>query len=80
MKMQKGNSTCFAAIGSITYAQKAQKALAAAAIPSSVTKAEVSSSRRGCVYGVRFSCAQESNVRTVLSNVRIAVKEWTDEG
>ena len=80
MKMQKGNSTCFAAIGSITYAQKAQKALAAAAIPSSVTKAEVSSSRRGCVYGVRFSCAQESNVRTVLSNARITVKEWTDEG
>ena len=80
MKMQMGNSTCFAAIGSITYAQKAQKALAAAAIPSSVTKAEVSSSRRGCVYGVRFSCAQESNVRTVLSNARITVKEWTDEG
>ena len=79
MKFEMGNNTCFAAIGSITYAQKAQKALAAAAIPSSVTKAEVSSSKRGCVYGIRFSCAQESNVRAILSNARIAVKEWIEE-
>ena len=79
MKTQTNGRSCFAAIGSITYAQKAQKALANAAIPSSVTKAEVSSSKRGCVYGVRFSCLQEANVRTVLSNARIAVKEWVDE-
>lgn len=79
MKMQTGTRSCFAAIGSITQAQKAQKALANAAIPSSVTKAEASSLKRGCIYGVRFSCSQEANVRTVLLGARITVKEWIEE-
>ena len=76
MKMQTGGRSCFAAIGSITGAQKAQRVLAALAIPSSIKKSEVSSSNRGCVYGVQFPCSQESNVRSALLAARILVKEW----
>ncbi len=79
MKMQTGGRACFAAIGSITQAQKAQRVLAALAIPSGVTKSEGSSSTRGCIYGVRFACAQESNVRSALFAARIIVKEWRAE-
>lgn len=79
MKKQTGGRYCFAAIGSITQAQKAQKVLAALAIPSSVTKSESSSSTRGCIYGVRFSCAYESNVRSALFSARIIAKEWRAE-
>ena len=67
---------CFAELGSMTLAMKAQSALAKAAIPSNVIKSESSSSRRGCVYGISFSCEQEKNVRTVLSAARITVKRW----
>ena len=75
MKQGDGRG-CFAELGSMTYAMKAQKALANAAIPCIVQKTESSASHRGCTYGIRFSCLQENNVRTVLSAARIPVKQW----
>ena len=77
--MKEASRSCYAEIGSVTYAMKAQAALGAAAIPSTVVKSESSSSRRGCVYGIRFSCLQESNVRTVLAAARIPVRKWSGE-
>ena len=72
---------CFAELGSLTAAMKAQEALAAAAIPSSVEKTEnvESSSHRGCAYGLRLSCQQVRNARTVLRAARISVKQWNTE-
>jgi len=66
---------CFAAIGSMTQAMKAQNILTSISIPSTVIKSE-SSSRRGCIYGLSFPCAYESNVRAALASAKIAVKEW----
>ena len=77
--MKDTSRSCYAEIGSVTYAMKAQAALGAAAIPSTVVKSESSSSRRGCVYGIRFSCQQENNVRTVLATARIPVRKWSGE-
>ncbi len=74
--MKVYNRDCSAELGSVTYAMKAQKALAAAAIPSTVIKSESSSLRHGCSYGIRFSCLQENNVRSVLKAARIPVKQW----
>ncbi len=73
--MNGNDRNCSAELGSVTAAMKAQRALATAAIPSAVVKIE-SSSRRGCTYGIRFSCNQLGNVRTVLSAARISVKQW----
>ena len=73
--MNKISSECFAELGSMTLAMKAHTALVAAAIPSEVIKMQ-SSSRRGCVYGLSFSCHQQSNARLVLSNARIPVKSF----
>ena len=73
---------CFAELGSLTLAMKAQDALAAAAIPASVEKkekTESTASGRGCSYGIRFSCLQENNVRAVLSAARVPVKRWNTE-
>lgn len=77
--MKEMSHNCVAVVGSMTYALKAQQVLAQAAIPSTVIKTETASSHRGCVYGVRFYCAQENNVRTVLSTARIQVKQWKNE-
>ena len=71
------NTSCSADMGTLTNAQKAQKALAAAAIPSSVTKSEPASSRRGCVWSVNFSCNQSENVRSVLASAGINVRSWS---
>ena len=71
--------SCFAVTGTLTGAQKASRALAGAAIPSSVIKID-SAGTRGCVWGVSFSCNQTANVRSVLSSAGINVKSWrTDE-
>ena len=67
---------CSAELGSVTAAMKAQRALAEAAIQSTVIKTETSSRRSGCTYGIRFSCLQERNIRTVLEAAHIPVKQW----
>ena len=76
---QKGVDACIAELGSLTTAMKAQEVLASAAIPSVVEKIEASSSRRGCSYGIRLSCQQTNNARSVLGASRISVKRWNTE-
>ena len=70
--------TCTATFETMTVATKAQHALAHAAIRSEVIKLDSSYSGRGCAWGVEFSCAQETNVRTILGNARIPVKNYLD--
>lgn len=68
---------CFADLGSLTLALKAQKLLGAAAIPSAVIKNSSSSrTNKGCSYGLRFSCSQSENVKKVLTDGGIRVREW----
>lgn len=73
--MREMSNNCTAAIGSMTQAMKAQKALSAAAIPSTVIKSD-SQKSHGCIYGLAFSCLQSDNVSHVLSSTGIKVKEW----
>lgn len=72
--------TCTATFESMTLAAKAQHALSHAAIRTEVIKLDSSQSRHGCAWGLEFPCAQEQNVRTVLSNARIPVKQYWDGG
>ena len=73
---KSGGYGCFAVMGTLTNAQKAQRVLSAAAIPTSLTKSEASSSRKGCVWSVTFSCNQLGNVKSVLSSGGIRVSDW----
>ncbi len=68
--------SCSAAMAGLTVAQKAQKALAAAAIPSSVGKIKANEAHRGCTWCVNFSCNQSENVKTVFASAGINVKWW----
>jgi len=69
---------CSAVLGTLTLAQKAQKALSSAAIPTSISKSDTSSLHRGCVWSVNFSCNQQENVRAVLASAGIKVKAWSN--
>lgn len=71
--MKKEHYICTASIGSMTQAMKAQSVLSAVAIPSEIIKTQSANSRRGCVYGLSFSCAQQGNVSSLLKNNRISV-------
>lgn len=77
--MMEKTGTCTAELGTMTQAMKAQRVLAEAAIPNTVYKMEASSSHRGCSYGIRYACSQEKNIRLILSQARITVKEWKSE-
>lgn len=74
----KGHSgECIADVGSLTLALKAQKLLGTAAIPSAVIKnSSWHKEGRGCSYALRFSCPQSDNVRKVLSDGGVRVREW----
>lgn len=77
MGSDTANKNCMAVVGSLTQAMRAQNALTAAAIFSRVEKAESSSTRHGCAYGVSYACAQEANVREVLRNAGIRIRGGT---
>ena len=68
--------TCTAVIGSMTQAMKAQTALAEASIRASVTKISSTKTQTGCVYGLDFPCRQENNVRQVLQDAKIPVRQY----
>lgn len=69
-------TACTAVIGSMTWAMRAQKALAVEAIPSTVVKTEERRGSKGCVYGINYACAYSDNVRRILESAKISVREW----
>lgn len=71
---------CVAVIGSMTQALRAQRALAGAAIPAEIIKADARDEKRGCAYALSYSCAQENNVKTVLGNQGIRVRRMYGRG
>ncbi len=78
-RMKYQYKDCSAVLGTLTSAQKAQRALSSAAIPTIITKSDTSSLHRGCVWSVNFSCNQRENVRAVLASTGIKVKAWSDD-
>lgn len=71
--MKDTSGMCTLEVGSVTQAMKIQELLSRHAIPSKIIKTD-SSSRRGCVYGLSYTCSQSNNVNTVLSNAKINLR------
>ena len=67
--------SCTAVIGAMTKAMKAQRALSANAIRSSVVKVGKHSSAKGCIYGLELDCALSGNMRAILNEAGISVSE-----
>lgn len=74
--MQEHYSDCFAVIGSMTQAIRAQRVLASAAIRAEVVKADEGGSRHGCAYALSYPCAQGANVRLVLKSGGVRVRAY----
>ena len=70
---------CLAVVGSMTQAMRAQKALAGAAVRVEVVKADSAHTHRGCAYALSYPCSQENNVRTILGNAGIRIRDFYRE-
>ncbi len=68
---------CTASLGSQTRAIKAQHILTRASIPCRVVSTTSKEGKRGCGYGVEFPCSMLSQVRTILEQNKVTVREYS---
>ena len=66
---------CIAAMRNMTAAMKGRNALENAGIPCAIVGLEPTLTKRGCAYGLSFSCAHLGRVKTILSQKRISFGE-----
>ena len=69
-----------AALGSMTVALKAQRALLTAGLEATVVSLSPADTRRGCAYGVEFSAARESDARAALQGAHLSVSQYVRKG
>ena len=67
--------TVVALVGSMTQAQRAQKALWGAAIRAEIVKQD-EIAHRGCGYGVSFPASHQANARAILDAAHIPVRRY----
>lgn len=66
---------CVASLKSMTIAIKAQRALNEKLINSEIINLEPSMTRKGCAYGIKFSCMDLNLVENALKSKRIKYTE-----
>lgn len=62
---------CIATVPSLNICIKAQRALAENAIFCKIVSIDPKLTRRGCAYGIEFSCTDEKSVRSILRRAGI---------
>ena len=78
MPSQNLSSMMIAVVGSMTAAQRGQRALLGAAIRADIVKSD-KQSERGCGYGLLFAATQQGNVKPILSDAHINVRRYTQD-
>ena len=78
MPSQNLSSMMIAVVGSMTAAQRGQRALLGAAIRADIVKSD-KQSERGCGYGLLFAASQQGNVKAILSDAHINVRRYTQD-
>ena len=69
-----------AAIGAMTAAIKAQRALESAGIPAQVVSLSPAETRHGCAYGVSYAADRHSSARQALRLAHVSVSEYLQKG
>ena len=64
-------NTCIATIPSMNTCIKAQKALAENKIFCKIISIDPKLTKRGCAYGIEFSCSEEKTVKLTLRHAGI---------
>jgi len=71
---------CVGALGSMTAALKATRALGKHGIFAEVIGLSAEETRRGCAYGVCFDCGEIERVRAALKSDGITVSQYLQRG
>ena len=71
---------CTAALSSLTYAIKAERALANIGVLARTVKLEPGVARRGCEYGISFDCGELPRVKQTLREAKISVRRYLHGG
>ena len=74
------NGYCVGALGTMTAALRATRALARYGIFAEVIGLSASETKRGCAYGVSFDCAALDKVRVALKEDGVTVSEYLQRG
>ncbi len=69
---------CTAAMGGMTLAQKAERALLAAGIAAEIVSLSPDETKRGCAFGVNFPCTMTNAARDALRRARIAPSQYLE--
>ena len=72
--------SCTAAIGSLTLAMKAHSMLTSSGLNGSIVKLDPSMTRRGCAYGIEYSCEDHKAVRSAFNTAKISVSSYIKGG
>ena len=78
--MYSSEHRCVGALPSMTVAIKAQRLLLAQGISSEVISLTGKETKRGCAFGIEFSCEQEGAVRSMLRAARVPVSQFFQKG
>ena len=71
---------CTAAMSSLTHCMRAQRLLLSEGLESTIVKLDSSLTKKGCAYGIEFSCNLKREVRSILSRANLPVSQYIDAG
>lgn len=66
---------CIASMASINICIKAQKALLSNGIGCRIVSLNPSLTRRGCAYGIEFTCSHERQVKQILRDAGVTFSQ-----
>ena len=70
---------CIATIPSMNICIKAQKALADNMIYCKIISIDPKLTKRGCAYGIEFSCSDEQQIRSILRKIGIRPSQFLNK-
>ncbi|CDC60599.1 unknown [Clostridium sp. CAG:448] len=71
-----GSGVCCALLGSMTQALRAQSVLHNASVCVHIVKVNDAPGIRGCIYGITYPCSDENQLRSVLTQEHVAVRQY----
>ncbi len=71
---------CTASVGSLTHAIKGQRLLEGMGVTVRVVKPDAAKTKKGCSYGLEFSCAELKRVRAALGASHLPIQGYFEGG
>ena len=71
---------CCAALGPMSAAIRAERVLRDAGVTAHVIALEPDETKRGCAFGIAYTCTEDGRVRATLRANRISVSQYFKKG